>query len=100
MPDFDEIHKVLSSPVRRQILQWLKQPEEFFPDREFVYANGVSAGMIHARTDLSQSTISAHLAALNRVGLVSTKRVGQWVFFARNEETIRSFIAYMAKALR
>ncbi|MNF11277.1 Helix-turn-helix domain protein [compost metagenome] len=50
------------------------------------------AGMIDRRTGLSQSTVSAHLATLQRAGLVTSKRVGQWNFFKRNEETIQAFL--------
>jgi ArsR family transcriptional regulator len=28
--DIDVISKALANPLRRQILQWLKQPEQFF----------------------------------------------------------------------
>ncbi|RVP95951.1 ArsR/SmtB family transcription factor, partial [Sinorhizobium meliloti] len=40
----------------------------------------------------SQSTVSSHLAVLQRAGLVTTRRVGQWVFYRRNEETITAFL--------
>jgi ArsR family transcriptional regulator len=51
--------------------------------------------MIDARCGLSQSTVSAHLAAMQRAGLVTSKRVGQWVFFRRNETVIQAFLKHM-----
>ncbi|MCM2319824.1 putative HTH-type transcriptional regulator YgaV [compost metagenome] len=90
--DTDEIIKALAHPVRRQILHWLKDPEQYFADQDHSLEIGVCAGMIDRRTGLSQSTVSAHLATLQRAGLVTSKRVGQWNFFKRNEETIQAFL--------
>lgn len=90
--DTDEIIKALAHPVRRQILHWLKDPQQYFADQDHALEIGVCAGMIDRRTGLSQSTVSAHLATLQRAGLVTSKRVGQWNFFKRNEETIQAFL--------
>lgn len=90
--DIDAIHKALSNPVRRQILAWLKSPAEHFSEQEYPLELGVCAGLIDQRTGLSQSTVSAHLATLLRADLVTSKRVGQWIFFKRNEETIQVFL--------
>jgi ArsR family transcriptional regulator len=91
MMDFDAIHKALANPVRRQILGWLREPQQYFSQQEYPLALGVCAGLIHQRADLSQSTISAHLAILQRADLIVAKRVGQWIFFSRNEATIAAF---------
>lgn len=93
--NFDLIHKALANPVRRQILQWLKTPDEYFSEQEYPLDIGVCCGLIDKRTGLSQSTVSAHLATLQRAELVTTKRVGQWVFYRRNEDTIQAFLAHM-----
>ena len=97
--DIDVIHKALANPVRRQILEWLKDPNEHFSHQQHPLEFGVCAGMIDARTGLSQSTTSAHLAALQRAGLVTSRRVGQWIFYKRNEETIQAFLAHMHHGL-
>jgi ArsR family transcriptional regulator len=55
--------------------------------------------MIHARTGLSKSTVSAHLSTLQQAGLVTTKRLGQWVFLSRDEAVIRSFVASISNDL-
>ncbi len=90
--DVDAIHKALANPVRRQILCWLKTPEKYFSEQEHPLDFGVCAGLIDQRTGLSQSTVSGHLATLQRAGLVTTRRIGQWIFYKRNEETIRGFL--------
>jgi len=90
--DRDAILKALAHPVRRDILAWLKEPEKHFAGQEHPLEMGVCAGQFE-RCSLSQSTVSAHLAVLSGAGLVTTRRVGQWVFYKRNEETIAAFCA-------
>ena len=97
--DIDEIIKALSNPVRREILVWLKDPVGNFPEQEHPLELGVCAGKINQRSGLSQSTISSHLAVLQRVGLISSHRMGQWAFFKRNEEAIQAFLDEMNKQL-
>lgn len=99
-PNFDEIFKALAHPVRRDILRWLKDPERFFAEQEHQpFDIGVCAGKIDQRTGLSQSTVSAHLATLQRAGLVTSRKVGQWHFFKRNEEALQAFARYLSDAL-
>lgn len=97
--DIDEVIKALAHPVRRDILHWLKDPQAYFADQDHPLEIGVCAGKIDQRTGLSQSTVSAHLATLQRAGLISSKKVGQWNFFKRNEETIQAFLSHMSQAL-
>ncbi|PST24072.1 transcriptional regulator [Mesorhizobium plurifarium] len=89
--DRDEILKALAHPTRMEILTWLKEPEAHFSGQEHPLDMGVCAGQFE-RCGLSQSTVSSHLAVLQRAGLVTTRRVGQWVFYRRNEETIAAFL--------
>ena len=97
--DIDAIHKALANPVRRQILQWLKDPQQHFTEQEHPLEMGVCCKLIDQRTGLSQSTVSAHLATLQRAGLVTSRRVGQWIFFQRNEETLQAFLAQLNDGL-
>ena len=93
--DIDAIHKALANPTRRQILAWLRSPSEYFSAQEYPRDLGVCAGLIDQRAGLSQSTVSAHLATLQRAGLITSHRVGQWIFFKRNEVVIRAFLAQL-----
>ncbi|NBA94692.1 helix-turn-helix transcriptional regulator [Pseudomonas sp. R5(2019)] len=97
--DLDEIIKALAHPVRREILNWLKDPAVQFPDQYHSTEHGVCAGQIDQRCGLSQSTVSAHLATLQRAGLITSQKVGQWHFFKRNEETIQAFLKQMNQEL-
>lgn len=94
----EEILKALSHPARVEILQWLKEPEKHFSEQHMSLENGVCAGQFE-RCGLSQSTVSAHLATLQRANLVTARKVGQWVFYRRNEETIAAFLKQLAADL-
>jgi DNA-binding transcriptional ArsR family regulator len=59
----------------------------------------VPANAIHARSGLSQSTVSAHIAALVDAQLLISNRVGQWMFLARNEDVIRAFATQISQQL-
>ena len=97
--ELDELIKALSHPVRRDILHWLKEPELYFADQEHPLSFGVCAGKIDQKTGLSQSTVSNHLAILQRAGFVSSKKVGQWNFFSRNEAAIQAFLQGLQQQL-
>ncbi|MBA1261806.1 ArsR/SmtB family transcription factor [Stutzerimonas sp. NM35] len=100
MPDdFDDIIKALAHPLRREILQWLKEPQLYFPQQYHPLENGVCAGQIDQRAGLSQSTVSAHLATLQKAGLISSQKIGQWHFFKRNEPAIQAFIERIGQQL-
>lgn len=97
--ELDELIKALSHPVRRDILHWLKEPELYFADQEHPLSFGVCAGKIDQKTGLSQSTVSNHLAILQRAGFISSKKVGQWNFFSRNEAAIQAFLQGLQQQL-
>jgi DNA-binding transcriptional ArsR family regulator len=98
MFDYDEIHRVLANPVRRDILRWLKTPAHYFP-AIVPSGTGITAGMVHTRTDLSKSTESAHLAALRRAGLVNMVQAKTRVYVSRNEQVIGSYLARILEEL-
>lgn len=85
-----EIFKALSNKTRLQILNWLKEPALNFPDQPNAdFENvGVCVGQIQNKAGLSQSTISEYLSILQRAGLVSSTRVGQWTYYKRNKKGI------------
>jgi len=89
--DLETVLKALSHPLRRQILNWLKDPRNEFPDQTHGPELGVCAGQIDARAGLSQSTVSVHLATLVRAGLITSTRFGQWHFFRRDDQAIAAF---------
>lgn len=95
----DDIIKALAHPVRRNILHWLKTPEQYFADQDHPLSLGVCAGKIERQTGLSQSTVSAHLATLQRAGVINSQKVGQWHFFKRDDVMIGQFLAQISHQL-
>lgn len=92
LSDMDDIIKALAHPVRRKMLVWLKDPQRSFASQEHSFELGVCAGKIFEKANLSQSTISVHLATLQKAGLITARKVGQWIFYARNEPLIEKFL--------
>ena len=88
-----EVFRALASPKRLQILEWLRDPVANFPpqrDGDLV-DDGVCVIFIADKLGVAQPTATAHLQALARARLVTSKRVGQWTFYKRDEAAIRAF---------
>ena len=101
--DFDtaEVFRALASDRRLQILEWLRDPVAHFPpqrDGDLV-EDGVCVIFIADKLGVAQPTATAHLQALARAGLVTSKRVGQWTFYKRDEAAIRAFTTQLANQL-
>jgi ArsR family transcriptional regulator, arsenate/arsenite/antimonite-responsive transcriptional repressor len=88
---FQHALHAIADPTRRRILHEL---------RENAKTSGTTsclcAGDIEARMQLSQPTISHHMAILTKAGLVETTKQGLWRRYRRNEKAIRQIV----KALR
>lgn len=98
--DVDLIYKALSNPIRRQILQWLKTPEQFLSlEENGGFQHGICAGQIEKLGQVSQSTMSNHLSVLQQAGLITATKHGQWSYFSRNEALIQQYIQYLKQHL-
>ncbi|CAN5592493.1 metalloregulator ArsR/SmtB family transcription factor [soil metagenome] len=53
----------------------------------------LGVGALLARMDLSQSSLSQHLAVLREAGLVSARRIGQQVFYSLSSGPAQRVIA-------
>ena len=96
-----EIFKALSNKTRLQILGWLKEPCKYFPLQDCGQSVeiGVCVGQIQQKAGLTQSTVSEYLAILQRCGLVTATRAGQWTYYKRNEEAIRQLSKMISSEL-
>jgi ArsR family transcriptional regulator len=90
--EVDLLLKALASPQRRQILEWLREPEKNFPQQEHAILLGVCAGQIERKCKLAQSTVSAHLHTLQRTGLITCQKLGPTHFFKRREDAMETLI--------
>ncbi|WP_440709933.1 ArsR/SmtB family transcription factor [Herbiconiux sp. YIM B11900] len=86
--DLVAVFKALGHPTRLAILGWLKEPESFPPQDRPASEVGVCLKHIQARAEVSQSTASQFMATLQRAGLVTCTRIGQWSHYSRNEAAI------------
>uniref|UniRef100_UPI003C79A9EB ArsR/SmtB family transcription factor n=1 Tax=Pseudomonas veronii TaxID=76761 RepID=UPI003C79A9EB len=91
MPDLNETLKILSSPVRRKVLAWLKDPFTAFHDQTQIYAfdvYGVCASLIQEKAGLSQPATSLCLKALGDQGLVLATKVGKWTYYKCQDQQL------------
>ncbi|WP_433654200.1 ArsR/SmtB family transcription factor [Nocardia sp. CA-128927] len=92
--------KALANETRLRVLEWLKEPEVHFPGRGGETAElGVCAGLIQQKAGTSASTISAHLAILQRAGFLCGTRRGQWIYYRRDDARIRAFTEQLHRVL-
>ncbi len=82
----------IADPVRRRILRALKERGGCSIGKDV----GLCASDIEERVLLSQPTISHHMSVLKKAGLVEAKKLGQWMWYRRNENALKEF----ARALR
>jgi DNA-binding transcriptional ArsR family regulator len=85
--------KAVASPVRLEILSYLKDPVGNFPpqtDGDLV-GDGVCADFIREKVGIAAATASRHLTLLTEAELlVATRRKG-WTFYRRDEAAIARF---------
>lgn len=87
--DWLPVFKALSNPTRLQILGWLKDPAAHFgPQDKPAERVGVCVKQIQAKAGISQSTASGFMAAMQRAGLVTSSRIGQWTYYKRDDARI------------
>lgn len=87
-----EEYKALANDTRLRVLDWLKDPAVNFPPAAPDVADlGVCVGLLQQKAGTSASTMSAHLAVLQRAGFVTATRRGQWTYYRRDEDRIRAF---------
>lgn len=85
--DLIAVFKALSNPTRVAILGWLREPRAHFPPQDLPPEEvGVCVKQIQEKAGISQSTASHFMATMQRAGLVSNRRIGQWTYYKREEE--------------
>jgi ArsR family transcriptional regulator len=102
MPGIDAgLFAALASPRRLQILQWLKDPKSHFPPQKAgdLVDDGVCVLFIADKLGVAQPTATSHLQALARAGLVTSKRIGQWTFYKRDERAIHQIKQQISSTL-
>ncbi|WP_379147091.1 ArsR/SmtB family transcription factor [Paenibacillus sp. sgz500992] len=96
-----DVFKALSNESRIQILQWLKEPDVHFTPHEGIdmTETGVCVSQITDKLNMTQSTASQYLSILQRAGLITTKRIGKFTYYQRDEEAILKMAEYMKQEM-
>jgi ArsR family transcriptional regulator len=97
--DLCEIFHALSNPARLAIMRWLRDPGSFPPQDRPAEEVGVCLKHIQARAGVSQSTASQYMSVLQRAGLVTSTRIGQWTHYKRNDALLRRLGEQLAAEL-
>jgi DNA-binding transcriptional ArsR family regulator len=83
------VFKALANPTRLRILGWLRDPVAHFATQEEPLEEvGVCVKQIQEKAGISQSTASQFMATLQRSGLVTSRRIGQWTYYRRNDAVL------------
>jgi DNA-binding transcriptional ArsR family regulator len=91
--DLDRFLHAIADPMRRRILEALKEKGGNSLGRE----TGLCASDIEQRIKLAQPTVSHHMRILEKAGLVLVGREGHWRWYRRNEKAIFELIQYLKK---
>lgn len=78
-----DLLRALGNEQRLTILEWLADPRAYFPEQQDgdLVNDGVCVGFITEKIGLSQPTVTGHLQYLAKAGIVTSKRIKNWVFY-------------------
>jgi len=85
----------IADPTRRRILQALKERGGCSLGKDV----GLCASDIELRIKLKQPTISHHMSILKKAGLIEATKLGQWMWYRRNEAALRTFVRTIKQRL-
>ncbi|MCI1283834.1 autorepressor SdpR family transcription factor [Lacticaseibacillus songhuajiangensis] len=74
--------KAIADPVRRQILDMLKQGDH-------------SAGEIAAQFELTQATVSYHLKLLREAGLITVRKEQNFIYYGLNTSVFEEVLGWI-----
>jgi ArsR family transcriptional regulator len=80
-----EMLKAVGDPARLKILRLLKQKGQCSIGKGV----GMCACDVQDHIDLAQPTISHHMSILRKAGLVIGEKHGLWMWYRRNEESLK-----------
>lgn len=80
---FQETFKALSDPVRREILNLLKDKK-------------MSAGEIASNFDMTNATVSYHLSQLKKAGLIFETKQKNYIFYEINVSVFEEIMMWIS----
>ena len=85
-----DLFRALGNEHRLVMVEWLSDPRSHFPEQQDGDLNedGVCVGFITDKIGLSQPTVTGHLQILAKAGIVTSKRIKNWVFYKLDRQRI------------
>ncbi len=80
--------KAVADPTRRRILELLKRRGCCTLNTVRASDPGMCVCDLEAELGFTQPTVTYHLQLLREAGLITTRRVGRWLYCRRNEEAL------------
>jgi ArsR family transcriptional regulator len=98
--DMDVICNALGNKTRYQLIKALKEKSiSSCCNRLELYEDGVSVGDVVKFTGLAQSTVSQHLAVLEKANLIYKEKRDLWSCYFLNRPVLEEFIEQFRKDL-
>lgn len=93
-----DVFRALGNEHRLVIVEWLSDPRSHFPEQQDgdLVKDGVCVGFITEKIGLSQPTVTAHLQYLSKAGIVTSKRIKNWVFYKLDRQQMDAATAILA----
>lgn len=80
--------RALADPTRRQIIELLKRRGCCSCDEVSALDPGLCICDLESTLSLSQPTITHHIQVLREAGLITTWKIGRWVYCRRKEDAL------------
>lgn len=87
----------MADPARRRIVALLKRKGGCSCDVVGVRDPGLCVCDLESALRLSQPTVTHHVQVLRDAGLITTRKIGRWVYCRRNEEALDRLAAWLEK---
>lgn len=100
-PDVLAVLRALGNEHRLAIMGWLVDPRAHFPpqrDGDLV-EDGVCVGFITQKTGLTQPTVTTHMQTLAAAGLVTSKKIKNWVFYKPDRAALDAALRMLGETL-
>ncbi len=89
--------EALADPTRRHILGLLKRKGSCSCTEVDPADPGLCVCDLESALSLRQPTITHHIQVLRAAGLISTRKIGRWLYCRRNEDALDKLTAWLRR---
>jgi len=87
--------KALADPTRRKIVELLRSKGSCSCDLVSAADSGLCVCDLKTKLGLTQPTITHHVQTLRAAGLISTRKIGRWLYCRRDEKALDRLGAWL-----